>query len=252
MLADHYAPPPDRHCRFDLSRGQPDPGSDTALEFASAESAIQHVASTGIDAGSDLAGLPPGGSPCAADIAVVDRHGCLGHRDARGASSSSLAAGTAAATDRRFRVAPPLPPIVMALLPRVGNRVGKYSRMALNHGRATCGPRLGRRFHESRRKPPAYSIREEVEEVAERRCVAFVELGVPTPSARDRREFLVLNIEQFGERPTGRLEHIGLELFIATFRALPVFVLHRFTPLPIYCSVVREKHHLISSCHATT
>ena len=71
---------------------------------------------------------------------------------------------------------------------------------------------------------------EEVKDVAKFRRARLVDLRILAARAGDGREFFVLHIEDLGQRATGRLEDIGLELDIIALRALPLFVPNRFSP----------------------
>ena len=69
-------------------------------------------------------------------------------------------------------------------------------------------------------------LREEIQDMAQRRGLGAVDFSKGAAIAGHRGEAFVLHVEDFGEHSAGGSELVGIEGGVAAFGALPVFVLH--------------------------
>ena len=70
------------------------------------------------------------------------------------------------------------------------------------------------------------SVRKEIQNVAERRCLALVDFRITTAGARHGRELLVLDIEDLGKRPASSAEFVDFEITVTALGTTPVLVVH--------------------------
>ena len=71
---------------------------------------------------------------------------------------------------------------------------------------------------------PFLSITEEIQNIAQRACIGFVDFGVPATCATNSDELLALDIEEFRQTPAGCSKFICFKLHVLTRWTLPIVV----------------------------